>query len=84
MVMSVKTSHIIKLEPFPVSEFWKSRNEQNNFNQRHDVELIKEEQRRVVESEIRKQVQPCTFLRTQYLVWAEFHLRCSAFRWMKR
>lgn len=45
-----------KLEGFPVSEFWKTRNEQTNFNQRHDVEMLKEEQRKVVESEIRKQV----------------------------
>ncbi|XP_029684645.1 dynein regulatory complex protein 11 isoform X2 [Takifugu rubripes] len=38
------------------TDFWKCRNEQTNFNQRHDVELMKEEQRKVVEAEIRKQV----------------------------
>lgn len=39
-----------------ILDFWKCRNEQTNFNQRHDVELMKEEQRKVVEAEIRKQV----------------------------
>lgn len=39
-----------------ILDFWKCRNEQANFNQRHDVELMKEDQRKVVEAEIRKQV----------------------------
>ncbi|KAK2835493.1 hypothetical protein Q5P01_015977 [Channa striata] len=37
-------------------DFWKTRNESKNFSQRHDVELIKEEKRRVIEEEIRIQV----------------------------
>ncbi|XP_068599650.1 dynein regulatory complex protein 11, partial [Brachionichthys hirsutus] len=37
-------------------DFWKTRNESTNFMQRHEVELIKEEKRKVVEAEIRVQV----------------------------
>uniref|UniRef100_A0A8C3B0C0 Zgc:153738 n=1 Tax=Cyclopterus lumpus TaxID=8103 RepID=A0A8C3B0C0_CYCLU len=37
-------------------DFWKTRNESSNFNQRHEVELIKEEKRKVIEAEIRVQV----------------------------
>ncbi|XP_053286786.1 dynein regulatory complex protein 11 [Pleuronectes platessa] len=37
-------------------DFWKKRNESKNFVQRHDPELIKEEMRKVVEAEIRPQV----------------------------
>ncbi|XP_074491372.1 dynein regulatory complex protein 11 [Sebastes fasciatus] len=37
-------------------DFWQNRNESRNFNQRHEVELIKEEKRKVVEAEIRVQV----------------------------
>ncbi|XP_070688696.1 dynein regulatory complex protein 11 [Pempheris klunzingeri] len=37
-------------------DFWKTRNESRNFNQRHEVELIKEEKRKVIEAEIRVQV----------------------------
>lgn len=38
------------------SEFWKTRNETNNFYQRHEVELIKEEKRKIVELEVRLKV----------------------------
>lgn len=54
--MSVNNSRAHLLFFFWFLDFWKCRNEQTNFNQRHDVELMKEEQRRVVEAEIRKQV----------------------------
>ncbi|XP_047442211.1 dynein regulatory complex protein 11 isoform X2 [Mugil cephalus] len=37
-------------------DFWKTRNESENFHQRHEVELIKEEKRKDIEVEIRKQV----------------------------
>ncbi|XP_026201035.1 dynein regulatory complex protein 11 isoform X2 [Anabas testudineus] len=37
-------------------DFWQTRNESKNFNQRHEVELIKEEKRKVIEAEIRVQV----------------------------
>ncbi|XP_026125142.1 dynein regulatory complex protein 11 isoform X2 [Carassius auratus] len=38
------------------SEVWKNRNEIKNFSQRHELELIKEEKRKEIEVEIRKQV----------------------------
>ncbi len=38
------------------SDFWQTRNESRNFNQRHEVELIKEEKRKDIEAEIRVQV----------------------------
>ncbi|XDV49253.1 hypothetical protein PO909_018536, partial [Leuciscus waleckii] len=38
------------------SEVWKNRNESKNFSQRHELELIKEEKRKEIEVEIRKQV----------------------------
>ncbi|XP_050972934.1 dynein regulatory complex protein 11 isoform X2 [Labeo rohita] len=38
------------------SEVWKNRNESKNFSQRHEQELIKEEKRKEIEVEIRKQV----------------------------
>uniref|UniRef100_UPI0037E85F5E dynein regulatory complex protein 11 isoform X1 n=2 Tax=Semicossyphus pulcher TaxID=241346 RepID=UPI0037E85F5E len=38
------------------TDFWQTRNESQNFNQRHEVELIKEEKRKAVEAEIRAQV----------------------------
>lgn len=38
------------------SDFWQNRNETKNFNQRHEVELIKEEKRKVIEAQIRLQV----------------------------
>uniref|UniRef100_A0A8C2F878 Zgc:153738 n=1 Tax=Cyprinus carpio TaxID=7962 RepID=A0A8C2F878_CYPCA len=38
------------------SEVWKNRNEIMNFSQRHELELIKEEKRKEIEVEIRKQV----------------------------
>ncbi|XP_078802654.1 dynein regulatory complex protein 11 isoform X2 [Oryzias latipes] len=38
------------------NDFWSSRDETENFSQKHDVELIKEEKRKVVEDEIRVQV----------------------------
>nr|XP_046247355.1 dynein regulatory complex protein 11 isoform X2 [Scatophagus argus] len=37
-------------------DFWQTRNESKNFNQRHEVDLIKEEKRKVIEAEIRVQV----------------------------
>ncbi|KAM9385811.1 dynein regulatory complex protein 11 [Pholidichthys leucotaenia] len=38
------------------ADIWQNRNESGNFNQRHEVELIKEEKRKVIEAEIRVQV----------------------------
>lgn len=38
------------------AEVWKNRNETKNFSQRHELELIKEEKRKEIEVEIRKQV----------------------------
>ncbi|KAF6714686.1 IQ and AAA domain-containing protein 1 [Oryzias melastigma] len=38
------------------NDFWRSRDETENLSQKHDVELIKEEKRKVVEEEIRVQV----------------------------
>lgn len=35
---------------------WQHRNEQNNFHQKHDVELVKEELRPIVFEEVRQQV----------------------------
>ncbi|XP_051525636.1 dynein regulatory complex protein 11-like isoform X2 [Myxocyprinus asiaticus] len=35
---------------------WRNRNESKNFSQRHEMELIKEEKRKEIEVEIRKQV----------------------------
>ncbi|XP_029355304.1 dynein regulatory complex protein 11 [Echeneis naucrates] len=37
-------------------DVWKNRNESKNFSQRHEVELIKEEKRKVIEADIRAQV----------------------------
>ncbi|KAM9848901.1 dynein regulatory complex protein 11 [Aulostomus maculatus] len=37
-------------------DFWQTRSESRNFNQRHEVELIKEEKRQDIEAEIRVQV----------------------------
>ncbi|XP_035032932.2 dynein regulatory complex protein 11-like [Hippoglossus stenolepis] len=37
-------------------DFWQNRNESKNFVQHHDPELIKEEMRKVIEAEIRPQV----------------------------
>ena len=45
--------------PFPLcicAAVWKERNEEHNFSQQHDSELIKEEKRVEVETEIRTQV----------------------------
>lgn len=42
--------------PFFFPEFWKNRSETNNFYQRHEVELIKEEKRKIVELEVRLKV----------------------------
>ncbi|KAM8745982.1 dynein regulatory complex protein 11 [Acanthopagrus schlegelii] len=38
------------------ADFWKTRNESRNYNQRHEVELIQEEKRKDIEAEIRLQV----------------------------
>ncbi|KAJ0064981.1 hypothetical protein NL108_000949, partial [Boleophthalmus pectinirostris] len=37
-------------------DYWKSRDESKNYNQKHEVELIKEEKRKEIEAEIRLQV----------------------------
>ncbi|XP_058493439.1 dynein regulatory complex protein 11 isoform X1 [Solea solea] len=37
-------------------DFWQTRDECTNFNQRHEVELIKEDKRKVMEAELRVQV----------------------------
>ncbi|XP_039985617.1 dynein regulatory complex protein 11 isoform X1 [Xiphias gladius] len=37
-------------------DLWQTHNESTNFSQRHEVELIKEEKRKVIEAEIRAQV----------------------------
>ncbi|XP_040896572.1 dynein regulatory complex protein 11 [Toxotes jaculatrix] len=46
----------LDLENKTFVDFWKTRNESRNFSQRHEVELIKEEKRKVIEAEIRVQV----------------------------
>ncbi|XP_034386306.1 dynein regulatory complex protein 11 [Cyclopterus lumpus] len=46
----------LEVENKTFADFWKTRNESSNFNQRHEVELIKEEKRKVIEAEIRVQV----------------------------
>lgn len=38
------------------TDFWEPRSESENLSQKHDVELIKEELRKVVEDEVRVQV----------------------------
>ncbi|XP_074524462.1 dynein regulatory complex protein 11 [Halichoeres trimaculatus] len=38
------------------SDFWKTRDESQNFSQRHDVEQLKEQKRKTIEEEIRLQV----------------------------
>ncbi|TRY95217.1 hypothetical protein DNTS_010028, partial [Danionella cerebrum] len=44
------------LKMLPSAYVWKNRNESKNFSQRHELELIKEEKRKEIEVEIRKQV----------------------------
>ena len=39
-----------------ISGVWQTRNEADNFPQKHDTELIKEEKRKEVEEEVRVQV----------------------------
>ncbi|XP_051760262.1 dynein regulatory complex protein 11 isoform X1 [Ctenopharyngodon idella] len=46
----------LKTEHKTFSEVWQNRNESKNFSQRHELELIKEEKRKEIEVEIRKQV----------------------------
>ncbi|XP_068563222.1 dynein regulatory complex protein 11 [Cebidichthys violaceus] len=46
----------LEVESKTFADFWKTRNESRNFHQRHEVELIKEEKRKVIEAEIRVQV----------------------------
>lgn len=46
----------LEVENKTFDDFWKTRNESRNFNQRHEVELIKEEKRKDIEAEIRVQV----------------------------
>lgn len=40
----------------PYAEVWENRDESKNFSQRHEAELIKEEKRKEIETEIRLQV----------------------------
>lgn len=49
-------THKTYCELLSFSDFWHNRNEFGNFNQMHDLELIKEEQRKVIEMEIRVKV----------------------------
>ncbi|KAM6938065.1 dynein regulatory complex protein 11 [Lycodopsis pacificus] len=46
----------LKVENTTFVDLWKTRNESSNFHQRHEVELIKEEKRKVIEAKIRVQV----------------------------
>lgn len=39
-----------------IAGVWQTRNESENFPQKHDAELIKEEKRKEVETEVRVQV----------------------------
>jgi hypothetical protein len=39
-----------------VADVWRNRGESENFTQRHEVELIKEDKRPLIEAEIRLQV----------------------------
>lgn len=48
--------HLLVLSLLLYSAVWKERNEENNFNQKSDSELIKEQKRIEVETEIRSQV----------------------------
>ena len=41
---------------FTITAVWQPRDESDNFNQKHDIELIREEKRREVELNIRTQV----------------------------
>ena len=43
---------------FPCADFWKNLDESWNFVQDYDPEMIKEEKRKELESEIRVQVGP--------------------------
>ncbi|XP_075944730.1 dynein regulatory complex protein 11 [Anarhichas minor] len=55
MLPSAFLSHL-EVENKTFVDFWKTRNESRNFHQRHEVELIKEEKRKVIEAKIRVQV----------------------------
>ncbi|KAJ4943004.1 hypothetical protein JOQ06_005513 [Pogonophryne albipinna] len=46
----------LEMENKIFEDFWKNRNETRNFSQRHEVELIKEERRKMIEEEIRVKV----------------------------
>ncbi|CAJ1060642.1 dynein regulatory complex protein 11 isoform X1 [Xyrichtys novacula] len=46
----------LEAESKKFSDFWKTRDESQNFSQRHEVELIKEQKRKEIETEIRLQV----------------------------
>ncbi|MGH0154565.1 UNVERIFIED_CONTAM: hypothetical protein FKN15_027481 [Acipenser sinensis] len=54
MVTSILSS--ANLSPKMMLPIWQNRNESTNFNQKHVEELIKEEKRKEIESEIRVQV----------------------------
>lgn len=53
-IVTKKSTNIYKHWNFP--GVWQTRNEGDNFPQKHDSELIKEEKRKEVEEEIRGQV----------------------------
>lgn len=48
--------YLIALFHLPSVGVWQNRDEKENFSQKHDAELIKEEKRKEVEEEIRLQV----------------------------
>ena len=54
------TLHVIRRRPDGniccMADVWRNRRESENFTQRHEVELIKEDKRTLIESEIRLQV----------------------------
>lgn len=50
----------LEMENKIFEDFWKNRNETRNFSQRHEVELIKEERRKMIEEEIRVKVMMST------------------------
>ncbi|KPP68559.1 hypothetical protein Z043_112753, partial [Scleropages formosus] len=49
------------------ADVWQNRNESQNFSQRHEIELIKEDKRKEIESEIRVQVDE--LMRQELATW---------------
>ncbi|XP_029105558.1 dynein regulatory complex protein 11 [Scleropages formosus] len=49
------------------TDVWQNRNESQNFSQRHEIELIKEDKRKEIESEIRVQVDE--LMRQELATW---------------